>query len=73
MFCFGKSSCFDIEYLCIFVVFSLSMASRGFVAVTLSYCCQNRSEMWSNAKNQKSQIFSVVFTSFDSFMSECKI
>ena len=50
-------------------VFSLVMASRGFVAVTVTYCCQNRSEMWSNAKNQKLQIFSVVFTSFESFHS----
>ena len=49
------------------------MASCGFVAVTVAYCCQNRSEMWSNAKIQKLQIFSVVFTSFDSFISECSI
>ena len=49
------------------------MASCGFVVVTVTYCCQNRSEMWSNAKIQKFQIFSVVFTSFDSFLSECSI
>ena len=36
------------------------MASCGFVAVTVAYCCQNRSEMWSNAKIQKLQILSVV-------------
>ena len=28
----------------VFVVFSLVMASRGFVAVTVAYCCQNRRE-----------------------------
>ena len=49
------------------------MASCGFVAVTVTYCCQNRSEMWSNAKIQKLQIFYVIFTSFDSFISECSI
>ena len=54
-------------------IFSLVIASRGFVAVTVTYCCQNCSEMWSNAQNQKLQIFSVVFTSFDSFISECSI
>ena len=54
-------------------IFSLVMASRGFVAVTVTYCCQNRSEMWSNAKNQELQIFSVVFTNFDSFISGCSI
>ena len=46
------------------------MASCGFVSVIVTYCCQNRSEMWSNAKIQ---IFCVVFTSFDSFISECSI
>jgi len=53
-----------------------TMASCGFAAVTVNHCwqcCQNRSEIWSNAKIQKLQIFSVVFTSFDSFISECSI
>ena len=54
------------------VVSSLVMASCGFVAVTVTYCCQNLSEIWSNAKIQKLQIFSVVLTSFDSFISECQ-
>ena len=49
------------------------MASCGFVAVIVAYCCQNRSEMWSNANIQKLQIFFVVLTSFSSFISECSI
>ena len=39
----------------IFVVFNLVMASCGFAAATVNHClhlCQNRSEMWSNAKIQ---------------------
>ena len=64
---------FVFSHRVFFFVFSLVMASRGFVAVTVIYCCQKRSEMWSNGKNQKLQMFSVVFTSFDSFIYECSI
>ena len=51
------------------------MASCGFMSVTVTCCFQNRSEMWSNSKIQKLQIFSVSVykTSFDSFISECSI
>ena len=70
---FCKSSFTDTIKWRLFVVFSLVMASCGFVAVTVTYCCQNRSEMLTNANIQKLQIFSVVITSFDSFISECSI
>ncbi len=45
------------------------MAPCGFAAVTVNHCCRSRSEMWSNAKIQKLQIFSEMFTTFDSFLS----
>ncbi len=40
------------------------MALCGFTVVTENHCCRNRSEMWSNAKIQKLQILSVVFTTY---------
>ena len=50
----------SVEYFCWFL--SLVMASCGFVAVTVAYCCQNRSKMWSNVKNSEiTDIFCSVY------------
>ena len=55
-----------VEYFCRFQPCNGYMWFRG---SDINLLLSNRSEMWSNAKIKNLQIFSVVFKSFDSFIS----